>query len=235
MNKNKFTSFIEAVCLYACFLLLFSYTGCSKTQEPKTEEPPEIIEYEKMVTLFTEKVDFGHSFIVVGDTSDMVLYTYGRYGKTDSTIVWNGQAVSPTGEGILVRITDEIALEYIKVKMKETHAKAFEIKSTDPDLIVGYFDQLFYGSDHIPTTGFYTGDVRARVIDAYHILNRNCTTILSDALVYSGAPYKAYKPGTSKPIVRPEVLEKDLLNHAYYPGIYVKQVTGLFNSYINGL
>ena len=66
------------------------------------------------IRVYIETNGFGHAWLSVGEGDDMVMYSYGRYNGT-----YKGQKgknlsnSAPNGDGVLLRMTGEAAVNYI--------------------------------------------------------------------------------------------------------------------------
>ena len=131
--------------------------------------------------IFVETKGVGHAFVTVGSGDNTIVYTYGRYGELGKNKSF-ARSTTPTGEGILIRLSGERAKEFIKDQMIEKGAKAYEFKDGSDDAVMKYYDDLFYSSDKIPKVGKYAGDSDARVINTYNLFNNNCVTTSIDGI-----------------------------------------------------
>ncbi len=131
--------------------------------------------------IFVETKGVGHAFVTVGSGDNTIVYTYGRYGELGKNKSF-ARSTTPTGEGILIRLSGERAKEFIKGQMIEKGAKAYEFKDGSDDAVMKYYDDLFYSSDKIPKVGKYAGDSDARVINTYNLFNNNCVTTSIDGI-----------------------------------------------------
>ena len=131
--------------------------------------------------IFVETKGVGHAFVTVGSGDNTIVYTYGRYGELGKNKSF-ARSTTPTGEGILIRLSGERAKEFIKEQMIEKGAKAYEFKDGSDDAVMKYYDDLFYSSDKIPKVGKYAGDSDARVINTYNLFNNNCVTTSIDGI-----------------------------------------------------
>ena len=125
--------------------------------------------------IYVETQGTGHTFVTIGQGKNTVVYTYGRYGGLDKDKS-SGRSLSPTGEGVLVRLKGADALKYIETEVKNKGAKIYEISDGDDKKVAKLFDKSFDSSDKKPTIGRFKDSENARVIDQYDISNNNCTT-----------------------------------------------------------
>ncbi len=221
MRMNNKTQSITVLALEFCSMLLIAFTIWSCEEQ----EPFEYDQTIRKVRIYTETVGLGHSFITIDNGSDTKLYTYGRYGETHKILPIDPYT-APNGEGVLIRLEGVEALYYIKHKFDSTDAKCFQIMDADAQKVLDYFENRFNSSEVLPKKGLYAYNEKARVIDVYHIVANNCTTILSTALRFSGSKYTAEEkspdyvnPGMYREssIYLPRVLEADLLQKAKNP------------------
>jgi len=125
--------------------------------------------------IYVETQGTGHTFVTVGEGKNTVVYTYGRYGGLDKDKS-SGRSLSPTGEGVLVRLKGADALKFIVNEVKGKGAKIYEITNGDDKKVSKHFDSAFDSSDKKPTEGKYKDSGNARVVDQYNLLDNNCTT-----------------------------------------------------------
>jgi RHS repeat-associated protein len=126
----------------------------------------------------------GHAFITVKSGKDVIVYSYGRYGKIDYPKLGR---LSPTGEGVLLKYTGKDATDFIKKNLYKYDAKVFEITDVNDNKVAKHFDKAFNASNKIPTEGSAAGNKDARVIDNYNLLNNNCSTTSCDAVNDAGS------------------------------------------------
>lgn len=136
----------------------------------------------KKVRVYTETEGVGHTFVSIGQGKNTTVYSYGRYAGTDKNKSV-GQSTSPTGPGVLVKLTGNEAKTYIKEILQERGGQAFDIKGADGNKVAGYFEKQLASSDEKPTKGLYSEevqnknpDITAKVVGQYDILSNNCTT-----------------------------------------------------------
>lgn len=75
---------------------------------------------------------------------------------------------------MLVRLTGDKAIAFIKDELTSNKAKAFEISDADEKKTQGYMDKQFNSSSVVPTVGKYKNDKDAHIIDTYSLLDCNC-------------------------------------------------------------
>ena len=129
-----------------------------------------------------ETNQLGHAWLSVGEGNEMIVYSYGRYNGT-----FKGNLLSD-GDGVLLRLTDEKAKEYMD-KKKAGGMNTFVIDDVNDREVKSYIDNIFYSSMKLPDekSKDYNNDSSAHVIDIYKILSNNCTTFVSDVLNKTGS------------------------------------------------
>ena len=129
-----------------------------------------------------ETNQLGHAWLSVGEGNEMIVYSYGRYNGT-----FKGNLLSD-GDGVLLRLTDEKAKEYMD-KKKAGGMNTFVIDYVNDREVKSYIDNIFYSSMKLPDekSKDYNNDSSAHVIDIYKILSNNCTTFVSDVLNKTGS------------------------------------------------
>ncbi len=125
--------------------------------------------------IYVETKGFGHAFVTIGEGEDIVVYSYGRYARLNKNKSIF-PAMSPTGEGVLLRFTGARAKEYIEEEVLLKHAITYEFPNGSDELVMKYFDNLFYRSNRMPTEKKYKNDKDARIINKYFLLGNNCVT-----------------------------------------------------------
>jgi RHS repeat-associated protein len=140
------------------------------------------------VRVYTETEGVGHTFVSVGTGSNTTVYTFGRYAGTDKNKSI-GQSLSPTGPGVLVKMTGTEARDYIMSIVQERNGKAFEINNADGNKVSEFFENKLTSSSEKPAKGMYSDDetknnseIQSRVIGDYNITSNNCTTISCQAI-----------------------------------------------------
>ena len=181
--------------------------------------------------VYTETKGYtGHTFVTVGSGRQTIVYTYGRYaelGKNKPSLT----GTTPTGQGVLIRLTKDDARKYVANQIHDNGAKAFEIKNADENKVKGYFENLFNSSSQIPQKGDYAHNTKARVIDEYKVLDNNCTTKSIEGVQKGAADFNPTNTvGTSDgtkeaKIWIPAVLQNYLENKSEQPNSNVKEVT----------
>lgn len=129
----------------------------------------------KLPRIFIERKGFGHVFVTVGNGTNTIVYTYGRYGelKKDKSLA---RGTSPTGEGVLIKLMGSEANYFIQDQMLNNEAVGYEFTNGSDELVSKYFDKQLDSSNKIPQKGKYAGKANARVIDKYNLFTNNCAT-----------------------------------------------------------
>ena len=125
--------------------------------------------------IYVERKGFGHSFVTTGSGENTTVYTYGRYGELGKNKS-SARSTSPTGEGVLIKLTGEEAASFIQKQLSENGAKVYEFVGGSDELVSGHFDNLLESSDKTPSAGKYVGSENAKVIDKYNLFDNNCVT-----------------------------------------------------------
>lgn len=133
------------------------------------------------VRVHIETIDYGHSWISVGEGENMTVYTYGNYGEKN--------------EGILKKMSGPLAQAYMKGKKEETNMSSFIINDiTDETMtdvmngVIGKAEKrLDLEEKKDGTIGPKSPNEEIYKLDEYKLLSNNCTTFISDALNNSGS------------------------------------------------
>ena len=127
--------------------------------------------------IYIETNQLGHVWLSVGEGKDMIVYSYGRYNGTNK-----GNQLS-NGDGVLLRLTDKKAKDYMDKKTAEG-MYTFVIDDVNDNEIKSYADKIFNSSTTLPDekSKDYNNDPSAHVIDEYNLFSNNCTTFVSDVL-----------------------------------------------------
>lgn len=139
--------------LSVAFLILFSYLSFDLKGQVKAYFRPGLP---------------GHSFVTVGDT---VMYGFGNYLN-----------ISKEGTGLEAAFTDVGVIVKSRIAQKDTaYLKHVFFKVNGQD-VLKFCDSVFNSTGHIPTTGFYANDSRARLAMKYKVFKYNCNAFVADAV-----------------------------------------------------
>ena len=129
----------------------------------------------RLPRIYIERKGFGHAFVTVGNGDNTIVYTYGRYGESgkDKSSARN---TSPTGEGVLIKLTGRDAISFIQDQMLANEAVGYEFTKGSDELVSKHFDKQLDNSNKIPQKGKYAGKENAKVIDEYNLFINNCAT-----------------------------------------------------------
>ena len=169
--------------------------------------------------IYVETKGFGHAFVTVGTGDNTIVYTYGRYGELGKDKS-SARGSTPTGEGILIRLTGSEAKQFIKDQMLTNEAVAFEFKNGSDELVTKHFEDKYNSSDKIPKVGKYANNENARVIDEYNIFSNNCVTTSVDG-AQSGVKEKL----NMENLVGPVALKESLNMKSNIPNSSVVKIT----------
>ncbi|MDR0561004.1 MAG: hypothetical protein LBG92_12645 [Prevotellaceae bacterium] len=179
----------RSVCYYA-----YCSNSPIKYVDPDGKEP----------RIYVEIQGFGHAFVTVNNGDNTVVYTYGRYGELGKDKS-SARSTTPIGEGVLIRLTGNEAKQFIKDQMLSNEAVAFGFVNGSDELVAKHFDDMFNGSDKIPTTGKYKDNENARVVDIYNLFTNNCVTTSVDG-VQSGVKQDLKLDNLKGPMALKDVL-----------------------------
>ena len=129
----------------------------------------------RLPRIYIERKGFGHAFVTVGNGDNTIVYTYGRYGELgkDKSSARN---TSPTGEGVLIKLTGRDAISFIQDQMLANEAVGYEFTKGSDELVSKHFDKQLDNSNKILQKGKYAGKENAKVIDEYNLFINNCAT-----------------------------------------------------------
>lgn len=131
--------------------------------------------------IYVETNGVGHTFITTGQGLNTTVYTYGRYGGINGEKS-SARSLSRNGEGVLIILKGNDAIEYIKNEVLSKEARIYEITSGSDDKIDSHFKKMFDSSDNKPSAGKYKNANNAKVVDTYDLWNNNCTTKSAEAI-----------------------------------------------------
>ena len=77
--------------------------------------------------LYIQKSGLGHVFVTTGEGINTTVYTYGRYGALNETSGSNSGRFTPKGEGVLLRLTSDSAIQYLGDVLEEGNLDIFQI------------------------------------------------------------------------------------------------------------
>ncbi|MDB2181672.1 hypothetical protein [Citrobacter farmeri] len=133
------------------------------------------------VFLWVEINGPGHAFVSVHMNNTVYLYTYGRYGRTGSSMT--------VGDGILNFFEGDDARYYYHYELYQMEARAFKINDANPILVREFFEGLWNAAKPaIPSENMTRRTKsRGRTIDVYDLTGNNCTTHSIAAVKYSNS------------------------------------------------
>lgn len=149
------------------------------------------------VFLWVEINGSGHAFVSVHMNNTVYLYTYGRYGRTGSSMT--------VGDGILNFFEGDDARYYYRYELYEMEARVFKINDANPILVREFFEDLWNAAKSPVSIKNMTDRIksRGRTIDIYDVTGNNCTTHSVAAVKYSGSKVfetKYILPALSLPV-----------------------------------
>ena len=131
--------------------------------------------------IYVETKGLGHTFVTTGTGKNTIVYTYGRYGALNGNKS-SARSFSRNGEGVLIIMQGDEAINYIKDEVLLKEAKVYEITNANDDKVNAFFYELFNASEIHPSKGKYKNNENAKVIDTYDLWNNNCTTKSIEAI-----------------------------------------------------
>ena len=131
--------------------------------------------------IYVETKGLGHTFVTTGSGENTIVYTYGRYGALDGNKS-SMQGLSRYGEGVLVVLKGDEAVNYIKKEVLNKSARVYEFTKGSDEIVNAYFNELFESSVKTPSIGNYEKTGNAKVIDTYDLWNNNCTTKSAESI-----------------------------------------------------
>lgn len=133
------------------------------------------------VKIWTETVGGGHSWISVGHDTNLVVYSYGNYARS------NPFTAIISHRGVMLRLEKEEAQSYIDGKTQNGKVTEFWAKDANPDDVRCYCDSIFYYNNDIPSKGRYAGKRFAHYYQTYRILRYNCTHFIATPITLAGS------------------------------------------------
>jgi uncharacterized Zn-binding protein involved in type VI secretion len=133
------------------------------------------------VYIWTETKNAGHAFVSVHENNNIYLYTYGRYGRTDTG--------GFTGDGILNFLLDEDARVYYRSELYVMGSRVFRIDDADPAKTRKFFEDLWNSSKPAIQTSKMpeTTKSRGHTIDGYDVTGSNCATHSVAGVKFAGS------------------------------------------------
>ncbi|WP_052707946.1 hypothetical protein [Vibrio neptunius] len=138
-------------------------------------------EVEQGIFLWIESKGTGHTFLSIHQPEKVTVFSYGRYDDVG--------LIPAVGEGVLLKLEADYAIEYILRLLYRMEAKVFKIYDVSPDKINKYFNALWGSSSERPDAKDATETTKlfGRVIDNYDLSGNNCVTHSVNALKASGS------------------------------------------------
>ena len=127
----------------------------------------------KKPRFYIETENLGHTFITIGEGKETVVYSYGRYGLLGSLGSISGNC-TPTGEGVLLRMTGNDAYKYLTNEISKKGITIFEIENAEDQMVASYYDELWRNGTQ--STSSKEAAKQGLVIDEYNLYTNNCTT-----------------------------------------------------------
>ena len=129
----------------------------------------------KLPRIYVERKGLGHAFVTVGNGTNTIVYTYGRYGELGKDKSF-ARSTSPTGEGVLIKLVGREAIDYIQDQMLLNEAIGYEFSNGSDEIVSNHFDEKMENSHQSPRQGKYADKENAKVIDEYNLFTNNCVT-----------------------------------------------------------
>ena len=129
----------------------------------------------KLPRIYVERKGLGHAFVTVGNGTNTIVYTYGRYGELGKDKIF-ARSTSPTGEGVLIKLAGREAIDYIQDQMLLNEAIGYEFSNGSDEIVSNHFNEKMENSHQSPRQGKYAGKENAKVIDEYNLFTNNCVT-----------------------------------------------------------
>ena len=174
------------------------------------------------IRIYTETQSFGHTWISVGEGSNMTVYSYGRYNGTNKGPDRSSNSLG-NGSGVLLKLMGDEAKAY-NDKKAAGGMSVFVVTDVADEKVANILDEKFNMSTTMPDNpkSDYYNSSSARIIDEYKLTSNNCTTMVSDVLNKSGSnalkgtrlqQTSNFGTWTTIPIVNRFVLPISMQNH----------------------
>ena len=139
------------------------------------------------IRICTETQSFGHTWISVGEGSNMTVYSYGRYNGTNKGPDRSSNSLG-NGSGVLLKLMGDEAKAY-NDKKAAGGMSVFVVTDVADEKVANILDEKFNMSTTMPDNpkSDYYNSSSARIIDEYKLTSNNCTTMVSDVLNKSGS------------------------------------------------
>ena len=172
------------------------------------------------IRICTETQSFGHTWISVGEGSNMTVYSYGRYNGTNKG---PDRSSNSLGNGSGVKLMGDEAKAY-NDKKAAGGMSVFVVTDVADEKVANILDEKFNMSTTMPDNpkSDYYNSSSARIIDEYKLTSNNCTTMVSDVLNKSGSnalketrlqQTSNFGTWTTIPIVNRFILPISMQNH----------------------
>ena len=125
--------------------------------------------------IYVEIKGIGHTFVTTGEGKNTIVYTYGRYGALNGEKS-SARSLSRNGEGVLIIMKGNDAIEYIKNEVLSKEARIYEVTNGSDEKVDMHFNNMYDTSNKKPSAGKYKNADNAKVVDTYDLWNNNCTT-----------------------------------------------------------
>lgn len=137
----------------------------------------------KIPRIYTQTKGTGHAFVTIGEGSNTIVYTYGRYGSLYGSSGITSGRFTPSGEGVLIKKTGKAAAKYLKDVAGEGEFYVYEIQNGDDEKTERYYDQeLETGLSPSGGNKEIYSDSEVRVVDNYSLFKNNCVTKTLDGI-----------------------------------------------------
>ena len=139
------------------------------------------------IRVYTETQSFGHTWISVGEGSNMTVYSYGRYNGTNKGPDRSSNSLG-NGSGVLLKLMGDEAKAY-NDKKAAGGMSVFVVTDVADEKVANILDEKFNMSTTMPDNpkSDYYNSSSARIIDEYKLTSNNCTTMVYDVLNKSGS------------------------------------------------